>query len=149
MPTGDGTASLAENGDVLSNHCNALHTFGHHDGNCLQGIFVKLDLPPSPSFENDTLTREFIIEHLFVRCKEYFRPLEKAAFFAALMIVCDSQIQLFTVLRLSRLHSLIPSSPPKYKYYGKNYDLLFLLNSSNILLSICMFKYSLRNASIS
>ena len=109
----------------------------------------KLVLPPSPSFENSTLTREFIIEHLFSRCKEYFHPLEKAAFFAALMIVCDSQIQLFTVLRLSRLHSLIPSSPPKYKYYGKNYDLLFLLNSSNILLSICMFKYSLRNASIS
>ena len=46
LPTRDGTASLAENGDVLSNHCNALHTLGHHDGNCLQGIFVKLDLPP-------------------------------------------------------------------------------------------------------
>ena len=86
LPTCDGTASLAENGDVLSNHCNALHTFGHHDGNCLQGIFVKLDLPPSPSFENDTLTHEFIIEHLFVWCKEYFRPLEKAAFFSRFIL---------------------------------------------------------------
>lgn len=87
MPTRDGTASLAENGDVLSNHCNALHTFGHHDGNFLQGIFIKTVLPPSPSFENVALTHGFIIEHLFVWCKEYFRPLEKAAFFAALVIL--------------------------------------------------------------
>ena len=72
--------NIQENGDVLSNHYNALQTSVVTTVS-LQGIFVKLILPPSPSFENDTITREFIIEHLFVGCKKYFRSLEKAVFF--------------------------------------------------------------------